>query len=130
MISLFENISRLEREMSEAHGDFSLFVLFLTPEVHNRWDVVVSAPWLEPGHVGMKSVADKLMASLSKQDLIKVNRIAVIEEDNPIVEEMTQRYNMKHECHHIHPLYLDLAEREFERAVLITAQRDVERHAA
>ncbi|MEW6347489.1 MAG: hypothetical protein AB1646_00375 [Thermodesulfobacteriota bacterium] len=34
-----------EREMSEEHGPFVLFALFLPEDAANDWDLVVSAPW-------------------------------------------------------------------------------------
>ena len=43
---LTEKFTRLESQIAQEKGDFTLFALFMREDVPDRWDLIVSAPWL------------------------------------------------------------------------------------
>ena len=47
MNQLVEKLASLERDISSEKGDFSLFALFLREDAYDRWDLLVSSPWIE-----------------------------------------------------------------------------------
>src|SRR3972149_4648130 len=47
MKKFIEKIAILEQSISAEKGDFVLFALFLREDAQDKWDLVVSAPWLE-----------------------------------------------------------------------------------
>lgn len=39
-------LGRLEAKVSAQKGPFALFALFMREDVPDRWDLVISAPWI------------------------------------------------------------------------------------
>lgn len=60
--------------------------LFLRKEPLKKWDILISAPWLNPQE--MKSydiVSKKLRNVLGDSDLVKFSRIVLLKTDDPVV---------------------------------------------
>lgn len=47
MNSLVEDLLKIEKSLSAEKGAFSLFALFLREDAAGKWDLVISAPWVE-----------------------------------------------------------------------------------
>jgi len=73
----------------EKREEFALFGLFLRQDAPNRWDLVVSAPWLDRDRMGgMQYLAKRLRSRLATEELITVSGIVVLETQDPGVRAM------------------------------------------
>ncbi|MCL5961407.1 MAG: hypothetical protein M1358_19210 [Chloroflexi bacterium] len=87
MKRVVEKLRRLEGEISSRKGPFSLFALLLREEAPDRWDLVVSAPWLEKDiKKSMDYLSGELRSLLTLQELLTISRIVIIEQENPGLE--------------------------------------------
>ena len=50
MKQIIEKLASLERDIASEKGEFSLFALFLREDAEDKWDLLASAPWLEPNN--------------------------------------------------------------------------------
>ena len=128
MNQLFDKILQIEKELSLEMGKFYLFALFQTSERAEQWDVVVSASWLVPGLKGIKIISGKLTSNLEENELLKISKVVVLENDNPIVEQLARIFDVEHEFINVQSLFL--VEKEIEKAIVITAKSSTKRHAA
>jgi hypothetical protein len=46
LVGILQRFAALEASIAEEKGSFALFALFMRKEVPDRWDLIVSAPWL------------------------------------------------------------------------------------
>jgi len=82
-----DKMGALEKEISSEKGDFSLFGLFRREDAGNKWDLIVSSPWLQTDTKrGLDYLADKVRAKLSEKELLSMSRIVVLEAGNPVVD--------------------------------------------
>jgi hypothetical protein len=82
-----DKIGALEKEISSEKGDFYLFGLFCREEAGDKWDLIVSAPWLQADvKQGLNYLADKVRAKLNEEELLSLSKIVVLAVDDPVVE--------------------------------------------
>lgn len=75
-------ITALEKE----RGDLLICALFLREDSLERWDVVVSASWLNPTEMqSYKIVSSKLQEILSDAELVQFSRVVILSQDDPVV---------------------------------------------
>ena len=92
-----EKLALLEREISAQKGDFSLFGLFLREDAPDKWDLLVSAPWLEVDEKqGFKYIAEEVHSRLDTDELLFISRIVLLEKNNPILEAIHKAIRVKH----------------------------------
>jgi hypothetical protein len=97
MRQLIEKLVTLEGEITIEKGPLNFFGLFLREEAPNKWDVVVSAPWLEENQEeGLAYVANQLQSHLDLQELLSLSRIVVIDHDNPGLESIQKTITVEH----------------------------------
>ena len=97
MNDVVEKFASLEAEIAEKRGDFSLFALFLREDVPDRWDLMVSAPWVAPNK---QEAVDYLIAEikshLGPQDLINLSRIVLVDPDDVPVQALNKAFHVEH----------------------------------
>lgn len=87
----------LEQAMAKEKGEFSLFGLFLREEAHDRWDLLVSAPWLDAKRKeGLDYVSKKVQFTLADDELLSISRIVILDTGDPIVESIHKAVRVKH----------------------------------
>ena len=94
-----EKLALLEREISEKRRDFALFGLFLREDAQDedKWDLLVSAPWLDADKKeGLSYLAKEIQKRLEPDELLSISRIVVLEKGNPILEAIHKAVNVKH----------------------------------
>ena len=94
-----EKLASLEREVSSERGDFSLFGLFLPEDAQDKdkWDLLVSAPWLEVDKKeGLAYLAKKIQKWLEPEEVLSISRIVVLEKGNPILEDIHKSVRVRH----------------------------------
>ncbi len=122
MKELVEEFAALERRIASEKGRFDLFALFLREESPGKWDLLVAAPWLERGDKkALDYIADQVQAALQPEDLLRLSRIVIIDEDNPALEDVQRSVSTKHGPAEVQNR--TLFGLQIERAYVITSRR-------
>jgi hypothetical protein len=97
MKEIAEKLAQLEQEIAEGKGSFLLFALFLREDAPDLWDLLVSAPWITRNKErSIKYLADRAKEALKPDELLKLSRIVVIEQDNPALEALQRAISIEH----------------------------------
>ena len=89
MKEIVEKLKGYEETMTKEKGPFDLFGLFLRDDAPDKWDVLVAADWIEENkEESFKYIIDMVRKGLSKEELLKLSRIVIINEKNPALEAM------------------------------------------
>jgi len=97
MRELAEKFAALEREITEERGEFTLFALFLREDVDNKWDVVVSAPWLGGEEKReLDYFAKKIQSHLRPDELVTLSRIVLAEPSSEAVKAVNKAISVEH----------------------------------
>jgi hypothetical protein len=84
MNDLVGKLILLERLMASEQGDFSLFALFLREDAPDKWDLVVSAPWIEVDkRRALDFIARQLRSHLEPEELLSLSKVVLIDHDDP-----------------------------------------------
>jgi len=122
LASLLKKLLKLERECSIEKGPFTVFGLFLREEAPNRWDLVVSADWLDRDDRSLLVyLARKMTALLASSERIMVARIAIMSPKDDFIQTVLDSVRIEHGLE-------QLGQGEFgqvsiERAFVITSLR-------
>lgn len=112
----------LERRIKKQKGEFTLFALFMRDNGLNKWDVVVAAPWIDwDRKAALDYISQQIQLSLTRDEVLQISRIALIDETNPTLDEIQRTLQPKHGVVEI--TNSDLFGLEIKRAFIITAQK-------
>lgn len=97
MKEFVDHLVNIERALAEKKGPFNLFALFLREDAPDKWDLLVAASWLVRNKPdSLKYVAQKLQKALSKNDLLKLSRIVIIDHGNPALDAFQRAFQIEH----------------------------------
>ena len=97
MKEIVEKLKKQEVVMANEKGPFELYALFLREDAPDKWDLVVAAEWInENKEASFKYIAEKVQKSLSKDELLKLSRIVLIDETNPSLEALHRAISVEH----------------------------------
>ena len=97
MKEIAEKLKSTELSISEEKGPFDLFALFLREDAPNRWDLVVAASWIDINkQEALKFISKKISEALTPDELLRLSRIAIIDESNPALEALTKSMSVEH----------------------------------
>ena len=123
MKDILNKFISLEEKLSQEKGDFSLFALFLREDSEDKWDLVLSAPWLNSSDRNeYKYIASHVNELLNKDELIYLSRIVLLDKGNPVVEAVNRAISIEHgqcECKDCNFFGLQI-----KHAYIITSKRD------
>ncbi len=89
MENLIAKIKLIRDEMSQKHGDFRLFGLFLKDTSVNSWDLVISSDWACGNEKdAIKEISRLLSERLSKSEIVKINAVFVVPANTPAMEAL------------------------------------------
>lgn len=89
MKKFIEKMAALEQTVSAVKGDFVLFALFLREDAQDKWDLVVSAPWIEVNKKSALSyLANELRSHLRSQEMLTISRIILVDNNDPAMESI------------------------------------------
>lgn len=122
---IVEKLIQLEKTMSQEKGPFDLFALFLREDAPDKWDLVIVAKWVEKNkQKALKYISDALQKSLTQTELLKLSRIAIIDENNPALEVFQRAMRVGHGLAEIKDSnFFGL---QIKHVYLITSQRPVD----
>ena len=97
MKKFIEKIAALEQTISAVKGDFVLFALFLREDAQDKWDLVVSAPWIEVNKkVALSYLANELRSQLRSQEMLTLSRVVLVDNDDPALEAIHKAISVEH----------------------------------
>ncbi len=97
MNNLISKLKLVETSLSKIKGDFELFALFLREDSIDKWDLLVSAPWIEVNkQASLQEIAQKIQETLTPEELIQLSRIIVIDRSNKSLEAIHQAVSIEH----------------------------------
>lgn len=95
MKEILDKLKLLLLELEKEQGPVLIFALFLRGDSPDRWDLVVSAPWLDSGDVdSYKIVATKVQNRLKAEEIVQLSRVVVLDVDDPAVAFLQDSYNV------------------------------------
>jgi len=88
---------QVERALAGERGPFALFALLLREEAPEKWDLVVSAPWIEDNKAAaLKLISERVKNSLAASDLSTISRIVVADPSDPAVDAINRAIKVEH----------------------------------
>lgn len=97
MKQLVKKFKKIERKLSEDHGDFRLFALFLRDDSPGKWDFLVSSSWIDlDKQKALKILSSEITSSLKQEELLSLSRIVVVEKESPALQAIQKVVNVEH----------------------------------
>ncbi len=94
---LVKKLIPVEKEMAAEKGPFLLFALFMPQHGYGKWDVLVSAPWLDRGvRECWQYITRNIQQAITMEELLKISRVVIIEYDHPDLEEVYEMVDVEH----------------------------------
>ncbi|MEK8020408.1 MAG: hypothetical protein VSS75_026365 [Candidatus Parabeggiatoa sp.] len=122
MNELIQKMLKIEKNLVRQKGYFQLFALFLREGSPGKWDVLVSAKWIDADkQQALKIITEQLTTKLNKDELISLSRVVVINKDNeeiPAINQLISETNQVTEIYEKHFFGLDI-----KQAILIPSSR-------
>lgn len=116
---LVAKMGEIEQHLAGEHGDFFLFGLFQREGNWDRWDVVVSAPWIRRSHsADLRLVTDPIQTRLTRRELLSIVAVFPIYEEDPRRDEFRRLPHVEHGLVELGPI--TLLEMDYHRVILIT----------
>src|SRR5205085_7760625 len=79
-----EKLRKVMQRVAAEKGDFVLFGLFSTEGSPGRWDLVISAPWLERGKLKALSEFVEILSSVvGQKEVLSLSKIVTLNHDDP-----------------------------------------------
>jgi hypothetical protein len=123
MNELIQKMVKIEKYLASQNGDFRLFALFLREGSPGKWDVLVSAGWIDANkQQALKIIIEQLTTKLKKNELMFLSRVVVIKNDNAALAAINQFMPLKNgitETHDNHFFGLDI-----KQAFLISSKNE------
>ncbi len=120
-----EKYRALEKEISEQKGQFFFFALLLHKGAFNKWDLVVSAPWIEESVTGaIRYIVAQMRERFTPEERLQLSRVATASPSLlPLdtLEFELGHIDFQHELHKIR--HVELFGAQTERGYIITAKR-------
>ncbi len=86
MKEILDKLKLVVQALEKEHGSIWLFALFLREDSLEKWDIVVSAPWLSSSEKeAYKMVVSKIQAALSASELLQFSRVVILDKTDPVV---------------------------------------------
>lgn len=96
MKQLLAKLKSMSKEIAEERDKISLFALFLREDAGDRWDLIVSAPWVNTDSMeDYKYIADKLKHYLEVSELLSISRIVLLDTYDSIVQTINNYCGVK-----------------------------------
>ncbi len=86
MNEMIGKLKSIIKDLEEEHGPLLICALFLRDGDLDKWDLIISAAWLNPTKMqSYKIISSKLQESLSEGELVQLSRIVILDKDDPVV---------------------------------------------
>lgn len=87
MIEIQHKLQRLVKVIETERGPFALFGVFMREDSPGRWDLVLSAPWLEHDNLeALRDFAGLLKKAVGVERLLSFSRIVTLDRGDAVLE--------------------------------------------
>lgn len=94
---LSDGFREFESDIARERGDFVLFALFMREDAPDRWDLIVSAPWLGfDTRNAVDYLVNQIKSRLDEQYLTSLSRIVVVDSMDVAVQEFNRAVQIEH----------------------------------
>ena len=94
---LSEKFRALESRIATEKGGFVLFALLMREDVPDRWDLMVSAPWVGADkRAAVDYLVNQIKVQLGQQDLTSLARIVVVDPHDSAVKAFNGLVDIEH----------------------------------
>lgn len=130
MNRFLENLKLVADRVNSEKGLHFFALVHPTEGLHDRWDLLVSSPGLEPWSMtALKYIAGLLQEFLQANDIVRVSRIVVLPRNNEVINSILNDEQIQ--AGRSTPAYEDQFDRAFvmhpahsgRRPVLLTGSR-------
>lgn len=96
MSQVAEKLRQIEVEISAEKGNFTLFALLERDDSLGKWDVIVSADWIDNQEKELiKLIASKISKILTREEQLMLSRIVILQSTDPFVRNLNM-FGVKH----------------------------------
>lgn len=89
MSNFFEGIAAVAQEIARERGPFTLFAIMHRPDTPDWWNVVVSAPWLDPeGLADYRYLTEKFKGFSRWDKMPRISHVSILRGNDPIVLDL------------------------------------------
>lgn len=117
------DITKFEKFYRKIHAEkesFRLFGLLLRAEAPGKWDLVVSAPWLEQGKLkALEEFIEKMSAVVGEHEVLQLSRVITLNHDEPALIEILRQVHKVEETTELRDI--NIAGMEISHAVIFAA---------
>lgn len=97
MNEMADRFASLERTLAEEKGAFELFALFLRDGAPDRWDLLISAPWLPSDRIeALDYIVARIKEHLGADALIRLSRIVIVRPEDLAKHPLSDVYSVEH----------------------------------
>jgi hypothetical protein len=96
MSELAAKLLDVEQEIANDKGALNLFALFRREDLTDRWDLVVSGPWVKHDDATLRYLADAVKRHLTPAEMTTLARIVVLPAAEHPVRTITESYQVEH----------------------------------
>lgn len=122
MNSLVPKLKTVEQRLSKKRGRFWIFALLQREDSSGKWDLLVSAAWLqEEDRQSLDHIIAALEQEFDRDDFLQLSRIVVLNPDNPVVQELSLAFSQEHRPTFIQNITVNGM--QFVQGVIITSRR-------
>jgi len=90
-------MASIEADLSQERGPFVLFALVRREDLPDRWDLLLSAPWIGKNKEGVVGdLVSRISSKWGSQELINLSRIVVVDPSEPAVVEFNKSFPAEH----------------------------------
>jgi hypothetical protein len=84
-------LDRVLHAIEAQRGPFVLASLFMREDAPGRWDLVVSAPWLQRGKlVALDDFVKRLSDALGQEEVLSLSRVVTLNRKDPALKRILQ----------------------------------------
>ena len=91
MIAIRQKLQQLVNTIEAERGPFTLFGVFMREDSPGRWDLVLSAPWLERGRLkALGQFVGLLEKAVGKEQVMSFSRIVTLNQDDRALDAIRE----------------------------------------
>ncbi len=123
MKKILKKLKIIESETSAERGSYELFALFLRDNSPGKWDILVSADWIDNNNKGeaLEYLGQKIKSLLNTDELLQISHIVIIENDDPRLSNLQKKISVEHGF--VELKNTTIFGLQIERAFFITSKR-------
>jgi hypothetical protein len=97
MRKILDKLTKLEISIANEKGPFDLFALVLREDGFDKWDLVVSAPWIQDNYnAALYYISKKLNSALSTDELLTISKVVLVDEFDERVRNIQKAITVEH----------------------------------